>query len=119
MGTCQSQIKNNEQKEIQSIIFLRNKVYKKEIVIWTEARARAWMNQRQWLILEPPDTSKSSEIRMHIIDTNEFESLEFHEIGSGIKIVYGMRAPPEPKRRYIHVPSNVRKKINTLDDIKD
>ncbi len=102
MGDCFSK-KSIDINLVQSVIFHIRKIHKKQIVMWNEKRARAWLLARMWVFIEPPDTSHDNQIRMHIEKEDIFESLDFQDIGDGITIVFGIKAPPYPRRQYINI----------------
>lgn len=123
MGCIISRRKSIDMDSVQSVIFHVSQIHGKEILIWDEPRARAWMLQRSWLFREPPDLSKHNQIKMIIEKESIFESLHFQDIGLGITIVFGKKPPPLPRRQYINFSSmntSYRKKrsnIHTLSDI--
>lgn len=124
MGNCNKQKEKRSsysQNEIQSIIFYRNKIYKKEIVCWNLKRSMAYMAQRNWMWIKPPDESKQNQIRLHIEPEDKYEALDYQDVGSGICIVFGRPVPPEPRRKYINIGYNksFKKKsnIHTLSSI--
>lgn len=114
MGCTNSKSVDVNNDVVQSVIFYRQCVKKKEILIWDVKRARAWMLQRNWVFIEPPITTLPDRIRMVIVDEDEFESLEWHDIGNGIVIVFGKAAPPEPKKRKLMVHSKTKSNIHTI-----
>lgn len=102
MGLCSSRDKIDYDL-IQSVIFHIRQIHKKQIVMWSEKRARSWLLHRGWLFIEPPDLSKDNQIRMHIEKEDIFESLDFQDVGDGITIVFGIKAPPEPRRQFLNI----------------
>ena len=101
--------------EIQSVIFTRQVILKNEILVWTEKRCRAWMLSRNWIFIEPPDCSVQDRIRMHVEKEDKFEGLDYQDMGNGITIVWGIIAPPEPRRRKLMVHTFSKKSnIHTL-----
>ena len=114
MGICSGRDLNID--EVQSVIFHVRQIKKKEILMWDVKRARAWMLHRQWIFIEPPDTSKDNQIRMIIEHEDVFEKLSFQDVGNAITIVFGIRAKPEPRRQYINIGhrSYQKQKIHTI-----
>ena len=87
---------------VQSVIFKKRSLHKKQILIWNENRARAWLLSRNFVFIEPPDTSTDNQIRFHIEREDMFETLKYQDIGDSIVIVFGVKPLPEPRRQYIN-----------------
>ncbi len=118
MGNCLRGKKSCDVNDVQSVIFRRQVILKNEILIWTEKRCRAWLLERMWVFIEPPDLTKKDSIRMHIEKENDFESLIYQDLDDGITIVFGVRAVGKPKRRKLMVSQAYSKKnIHSLYDI--
>ncbi len=118
MGNCLRGKKSCDVNDVQSVIFRRQVILKNEILIWTEKRCRAWLLERSWLFIEPPDLTKKDSIRMHIESEDKFETLIYQEMDDGITIVFGVRVVGKPKRRKLMVSQAYSKKnIHTLYDI--
>ncbi len=116
MGICNSKV--IDINLVQSVIFHVRQIHKKQIIMWDEKRARSWMLQRSWVFTEPPDTSKDNQIRMHIEKEDIFESLDFQDVGDGITIVFGIKAPPEPRRQYLNIGHSYKRRVPPLQDRK-
>ncbi len=118
MGICSSKDKVDYDL-IQSVIFYRYKAYNKEILMWDLPRATAYMARRSWLWCSPPDLSKQNQIKLHVIQEDKFESLQYQQIGCGICIVFGTLPKPYPRRRklLVRIPSR-KNNIHSIDELK-
>ena len=124
MGNCNAKKKRSPflETELQSVIFYRNKIYKKEVIMWDESRAISYMLSRGFVWCPPPDISKHDQIRLHIEPESKYEAIEFQDVGSAITLTFGTLCPPEPRRKYLnigHSRSLKKKKSNiyTLSDL--
>lgn len=82
--------------------------------MWDLKRSMAYMAQRNWLWIKPPDESKQNQIRLHVEPETKFESLEYQEINCGICIVFGLLPPPEPRRQYLNIGHRSYKKKSNI-----
>lgn len=104
MGNCFER-EDTTESELQSVIFHRNKVYKKEVIMWDEKRAISYMSSRGWVWCPPPDITKHDQIRLHIEQEDKYENLEYQDVGSAITLVMGRKSPPQPRRKFLLVNS--------------